>query len=612
MSTQQDIYVTGSESHPPMLNKENYVPWLSRLLWYAKSIPNGKLIHNSILNGPYVRKMIPEPGDANREITVTETFHLQTDDELSDKELKQIEVDDQTIQTILLGLPEYIYAALDKKKAKLFNEWERFTSNEEESIESYYHHFLKLIKDLKRNKHFPEKIASNLNQLYDFLKYNQKVVDELKVERIAKNQDPLALMANSNNPYVFLAPHKDQSSFNQNYLQQPMSNPEDITYPTSAMNMALALMAKAFKLKWLEAMVEISLGNIQGRMQGTDGSAEVHENCDDNEIFNMFTQEEQYTELLEPIPESHQVPQKDNDVLSEDTSVVITQSKVTPNEPSSQGTSSGGGPRCQEAIGDTIAQTRSERVSKISNNLLLVGVNTPRSGKDRLKLIELMELCTKLQKRVLDLEITKTTQALVIDSLKRRVKKFERRKRSRTYRLIRLYKVGLSARVESFEDEGLGEEDASKQGRIADIDANEDIYLVNVYKDKDMFSVNDLDGDEVIVERVDVAEQAKEVIDYITLAKALMKIKSAKPKALKVKNKGKGKMVELEPVKKLSKKDQLMLDKELTFNLQAEEEKERIAREKAQQVKEVNIDWDDVQAKIDADYKLAKRIQAEE
>nr|GEW04359.1 integrase, catalytic region, zinc finger, CCHC-type, peptidase aspartic, catalytic [Tanacetum cinerariifolium] len=51
----------------------------------------------------------------------------------------------------------------------------------------------------------------------------------------------------------------------------------------------------------------------------TDGSAKVHENCDNNEIFNMFTQEEQYTELLEPIPESHQVPQNDNDVISEDT-----------------------------------------------------------------------------------------------------------------------------------------------------------------------------------------------------------------------------------------------------------------------------------------------------
>nr|GFB25639.1 hypothetical protein [Tanacetum cinerariifolium] len=53
----------------------------------------------------------------------------------------------------------------------------------------------------------------------------------------------------------------------------------------------------------------------------TDGSAEVHENCDDNEIFNMFTQEEQYTELLEPIPESHQVPQTNNDVIPVDTSV---------------------------------------------------------------------------------------------------------------------------------------------------------------------------------------------------------------------------------------------------------------------------------------------------
>nr|GEV86632.1 hypothetical protein [Tanacetum cinerariifolium] len=103
----------GSESRPPMLNKENYVPWSSRLLRYAKSRPNGKLIHNSILNGPYVRKIIPEPDDANCDMTITETFHLQTDDELSDKELKQIEADDQAIQTIFLGLPEDIYAAVD-------------------------------------------------------------------------------------------------------------------------------------------------------------------------------------------------------------------------------------------------------------------------------------------------------------------------------------------------------------------------------------------------------------------------------------------------------------------------------------------------------------------
>ncbi|GKC73527.1 hypothetical protein Tco_1119410 [Tanacetum coccineum] len=61
-------------------------------------------------------------------------------------------------------------------------------------------------------------------------------------------------------------------------------------------------------------------------------------------------------------------------------------------------------------------------------------------------------------------------------------------------------------------------------------------------------------------------------------------------------------MVEPEPVRKMSKKDLLRLDEELAFKLQDEEEKERLAREKAQQVEEANIAWDDVQAKIEADY----------
>nr|GEZ07804.1 hypothetical protein [Tanacetum cinerariifolium] len=338
---------------------------------------------------------------------------------------------------------------------------------------TYYHRFLKLMNDMKRNKHFSEKIASNqkfLNnlqpewsrhvtivhqtkdlhtadytQLYDFLKYNQKEVDELKAKRLAKTQDPLALMANSNNSYAFPTPHQDQSSFNQNYLQQPIPNPEDITDSTTAMNMALALMAKAFKLNYstptnnnqrissnprnrqiaqlgnpagyngvirnqvnqnavqnprvqnvgnqncligvqgngnqnqigngnlvtaraegiatgqngnqircyncrgveeydlMAAVADLDeievvnancilMANLQqastsgtqtdsARIYDTDGSAEVHENYYDNEIFNMFTQEEQYTELLEPIYESHQVPQNDNDVISADTSV---------------------------------------------------------------------------------------------------------------------------------------------------------------------------------------------------------------------------------------------------------------------------------------------------
>ncbi|GJS78712.1 retrovirus-related pol polyprotein from transposon TNT 1-94 [Tanacetum coccineum] len=261
MSTQQDIYVAGSENRPPMLNKENYVPWSSRLLRYAKSRPNGKLIYNSIMNGPYVRRMIPELGDPARTVLVPETFHEQTDDELTKLKLNKWKLmikqfkpfssgggGCETANEIWLRVQQMMKGSdigIQEKKAKLFNEWERFTSTDGESIIDY-------------------------TQLYDFLKYNQKEVDELRAERLAKTQDPLALMANSNNSFKYLVFHPDlpssstyiqqplsnnnnynpQPSFNHNYMQQPMPNLEDITDPTSAMNTALALMAKAFKLSY--------------------------------------------------------------------------------------------------------------------------------------------------------------------------------------------------------------------------------------------------------------------------------------------------------------------------------------------------------------------------
>nr|GEY58058.1 hypothetical protein [Tanacetum cinerariifolium] len=250
--------------------------------------------------------------------------------------------------------------------------------------------------------------------------------------------------------------------------------------------------------------------------------------------------------------------------------------------------------------GDTIAQTRFENVSKFSNDLLLARGHTLRSDDDRMKLNELIELCTNLQSRVLDLEKTKTTQALEFTSLKGRVKKLEKNQRR----------------------------------KINDIDADEDITLVNDQDDVEMFNVNDLHGEEVFV-RKEVADKeindevqkvVEEVVEdintakliddaaqvstagevnassiattftataiitteEITLAQALMEIKTSRPKA-----KGIVLHEPKDPVK-LKKKDQIRLDKAAALKLQAElqaefDKEQRLEKERAKKELEANI-----------------------
>ncbi|GJW17355.1 hypothetical protein Tco_0024791 [Tanacetum coccineum] len=208
-----------------------------------------------------------------------------------------------------------------------------------------------------------------------------------------------------------------------------------------------------------------------------------------------------------------------------------------------------------------------------------------------------------MQQRVLDLENTKTAQAQEITSLKKRVKK--------------------SARVVSSEEASLGDqEDASKQGRkIHDIDVDEDITLENVHDAK--------------------------IVDEVTLAQALAALKSAKVQekrdvikepsvpvsatSTKVSNvipttvattitgvssrpRAKGIVFhEQEQEQEQDHTPTVSSQQPTQVKDKAEEdEEESLAREKAQKVKEANIAWDDIQAKVEADYQLAQRLQAQE
>nr|GEV86742.1 uncharacterized mitochondrial protein AtMg00810-like [Tanacetum cinerariifolium] len=212
------------------------------------------------------------------------------------------------------------------------------------------------------------------------------------------------------------------------------------------------------------------------------------------------------------------------------------QSKATHNEANSPGTTSGGGPRG----------------------------NTLQSDEDRMKLNELMELCTNLQSRVLDLEKTKTTQVLEITSLKRRAKKLEKNK----------------------SQELISSKDYTRKINATGVD--EDITLVNDQDDAEMFDVNDLHSEEVSaigeVNAASIATIAKGVV----LQEPSESITTTTTISLK-KPQDKGKCILIEEPVKLKKKVQIMIDEETDKNIQDKfDEEERIAREKAEKELEAN------------------------
>nr|GEZ31809.1 hypothetical protein [Tanacetum cinerariifolium] len=248
-------------------------------------------------------------------------------------------------------------------------------------------------------------------------------------------------------------------------------------------------------------------------------------------------------------------------------------------------------------------------------------------GDRKLSLVELMEISTNLQQRVIDLENTKSVQAQEILSLRKRVKRLEKKRRSRTHRIKRLYKIVLYVVVESSaKEQSLGEEDASKQGRnIADIDAYAKITLVDeTAKDQGriketisivaQFTTTDVTPDELTMAQAlveikkskpmsdkVVIEQEPEQGATTTTTVTIPTPDNTRPKARgvvmqepsktpitttipissKVKDKGKGIMVK--ETLKMKKKDQISFDEQEARRLQAEiDEQDRLTEEKAQ------------------------------
>nr|GEV26762.1 hypothetical protein [Tanacetum cinerariifolium] len=361
-SPAQDIYAVGSKNHPPMLNKDNYVPWLSRIILYARSRPNGKMIVDSIENRPYVRRMIATPGKPNLHVPVPESFHEQTNEELIETDIKWMDADDQAIQTILLGLPEDIYAGVD-------------SSHKDQSSSSTHSQQSFPINNKYKpqpllNQNFMQPQMTSLEDINDPTEaMNAALILFAKAFQLTaptnNNQRTSSNPRNRQIALLVMNMGQDRQIQNvggngaQNAVQNGLVVVPGIANQNGTGNVVAARAAgtRNGNQAWcynrrglghiarnctarprirgdLDEIEEVNVNCIlmanlyhastsgteldKAPVYDTDGSAvvQLNDNCYDNKIFNMFTQEEQYTDLLEPIPEPQLVPQNDNHVTS--------------------------------------------------------------------------------------------------------------------------------------------------------------------------------------------------------------------------------------------------------------------------------------------------------
>ncbi|GJR40554.1 hypothetical protein Tco_1216238 [Tanacetum coccineum] len=105
LSLAENVIVAGANNRSPMLDKSNYSSWASRMLLYIKGKPNGKLLIDFVLNGPFQFGTVLEPETKNTPATV----RPQTYTNLTDEEKLRESVDITEKNIVLQGLPQDIY-----------------------------------------------------------------------------------------------------------------------------------------------------------------------------------------------------------------------------------------------------------------------------------------------------------------------------------------------------------------------------------------------------------------------------------------------------------------------------------------------------------------------
>nr|GEU47896.1 hypothetical protein [Tanacetum cinerariifolium] len=154
--------LSGADNRPPMLEKDMYDSWKSRMELYMLKRQHGRMILESVKNGPLFWPTVEEDG----------VTWLKKYSELSAIEAIQADCDVKATNIIHQGLPLKVYALVSthkvakeswehiqmlmqgtsltkqERECKLYNEFDKFVYRKGESLYDFYLRFSLLLNDI--------------------------------------------------------------------------------------------------------------------------------------------------------------------------------------------------------------------------------------------------------------------------------------------------------------------------------------------------------------------------------------------------------------------------------------------------------------------------------
>nr|GEX99750.1 hypothetical protein [Tanacetum cinerariifolium] len=196
--------LSGADNRPPMLEKDMYDSWKSRMELYMLNRQHGRMILESVEHGPLLWPTVEEDG----------VTRLKKYSELSAAEAIQADCDIKATHIILQGLPLEVYALVSTHKvAKEL--WERIQM---------------LMQGTSLTKQERDLHTTNVDQLHVYLGQHEYHANEVILMH-ERTSDPLALVSQHQLNMPTYQHH--QQSYHQPQFQQKASTYQTSPYATS-------------------------------------------------------------------------------------------------------------------------------------------------------------------------------------------------------------------------------------------------------------------------------------------------------------------------------------------------------------------------------------------